>query len=168
MPVVAPRAFFTLMDARAAKLTSRNGLRLEDCFGGLDALRERVARALTPPELTAEFSTASMGASRAVDRLRGHVLRFDPTLSEALDRSRAKILYQLSKIEKKAAREALRRDERAGRETSHIYNLLYPRKQLQERFYTILPFLARHGPDLIGRVYENVRLDSADHQVLAV
>ena len=95
-------------------------------------------------------------------------MRFDPTLAEALDRSRAKILYQLSKIERKAAREALRRDQRAARETSHVFNLLYPHKHLQERFYTILPFLARHGLDLIGRVYENVRLDSADHRVLAV
>ncbi len=168
MPVIAPRAAFTLLDARAAKLMARYGLGLEDCFAGLDALRERIAHALTPPELQAEFSTAAQAASRAVDRLRGHVMRFDPTLAQALDRGRARILYQLSKIEKKAEREALRRDERASRETSHLFNLLYPRKHLQERLYTILPFLARHGLDLIGRVYENIRLDSADHIVLAI
>ena len=99
--------------------------------------------------------------------MRGSLTRFDPTLAEALDRSRAKILYQLSKIERKAAREALRRDERAALETSHLFNLLYPRKSLQERFYSILPLLARHGLDLIGRLYENIRLDSADHVVLS-
>jgi bacillithiol biosynthesis cysteine-adding enzyme BshC len=168
MPVIAPRAAFTLLDARAAKLTARYGLGLEDCFAGLDALGERIARTLTPPELKTGFRTAASAASRAVDQLRGQLARFDPTLAEALDRGRAKILYQLSKIERKAAREALRRDQRAARETSHVFNLLYPRKHLQERFYTILPFLARHGFDLIGRVYENVRLDSAGHRVLAI
>lgn len=168
MPVIAPRAAFTLVDARAQKLLARYGLGVEDCFAGLEALRERVAHRLTPPELAAELSTAAAAASRAVDRLRGHLARFDPTLAEALDRSRAKILHQISKIEKKAHREALRRDERAGRETAHLVNLIYPRKHLQERLYGILPFVARHGFDLAGRLYEEIRLDSADHRMIAV
>jgi bacillithiol biosynthesis cysteine-adding enzyme BshC len=166
MPVVRPRAFFTVLDARAAKLMARHGLSLQDCFGGLDGLRERVAASLTPPELTAEIAAASSAVSGAVGRLRGQFVRFDPTLAEAADRSRAKILYQLSKIGRKAGREVLRRDERAGRETSHLFHLLYPRRRLQERFYSILPLVARHGLDLVGRLYENVRLDSADHVIL--
>ena len=88
--------------------------------------------------------------------------------AEALDRSRAKVLYQLQKIRRKTEREALRRDERAGREAEYYYDALYPRKQLQERFYTVLPFLACHGLDLKARVYENIRLDAAGHQLLAV
>jgi bacillithiol biosynthesis cysteine-adding enzyme BshC len=167
MPVVRPRAFFTVLDARAAKLMARYGLRLEDCFGGLEALRERVAASLTPPELAAEIAAASAAVSRAAGRLHGQLVRFDPTLAEAAGRSRAKMLYQISKIGKKAAREALRRDERAGREASHLFHLLYPRRRLQERVYCFLPLAARHGLDLIGRLYENVRLDSADHVILA-
>jgi len=133
-----------------------------------EALRERVARALTPPELASEFSTASAATLRSIGRLHGQVARFDPTLGEALGRSRAKIVYQLSKIEKKVSREAFRRDERAGRETAWLGNLLYPRKHLQERLYGILPFLARHGPDLVGRLYEEIDLDCAGHRLLAV
>jgi hypothetical protein len=37
---------------------------------------------------------------------------------------------------------------------------------LQERFYSILPFLAQHGPDLVGRVYDNIHVDCFDHHVL--
>ena len=111
---------------------------------------------------------ASSAVSRAVGRLRGQLVRFDPTLAEAAYRGRARILYQISKIGRKAGREALRRDERAGREVSHLFHLLYPQRRLQERFYTILPLVARHGLDLVGRLYENVRLDSADHVILAV
>jgi bacillithiol biosynthesis cysteine-adding enzyme BshC len=166
MPAIRPRAFFTVLDARAVKLMERHALTLQDCFGGLDALRERVAASLTPPELAAEIAAASAAVSGAIGRLRGQLVRFDPTLAEAADRGRARILYQISKIGRKAGREALRRDERAGREASHLFNLAYPRRRLQERFYTILPLVARHGPDLIGRLYENVRLDSADHVIL--
>jgi hypothetical protein len=37
---------------------------------------------------------------------------------------------------------------------------------LQERFYSILPFLAQHGPDLIDRLYDGVRMDCPDHVLL--
>ena len=76
------------------------------------------------------------------------------------------MLYQVDKLRRKSAREALRREKRASTDADFLLNLLYPEKHLQERYYTILPFLARQGLDLIGRLYENVHLDCPDHVVL--
>jgi uncharacterized protein YllA (UPF0747 family) len=101
-----------------------------------------------------------------VDELRYKLEAYDPTLAAALDKSRAKILHQLARIERKAAREALRREDRAEAEAAYLYNLIHPRKHPQERLYTILPFLARHGLELIDRLYENVHLDCPDHVIL--
>ena len=39
---------------------------------------------------------------------------FDPTLAAVTERSRKKIAYQLSKIERKVGRELMRRDERTA------------------------------------------------------
>ena len=50
----------------------------------------------------------------------------------------------------------------------YLYNLVMPHKHLQERFYSILPFLASQGPDLIDRIYENVHLDCNDHILLTI
>ncbi len=93
---------------------------------------------------------------------------FDPTLGAALDSSRAKILHQLSKSRAKVAREMLRRDQRAADDAAYLYGGVFPHKHLQERFYSILPFLARHGLDLIDRLYSNVRLECPDHILLPV
>ena len=93
---------------------------------------------------------------------------FDPTLARALDRAASKIRYQLAKIERKAGREAMVRDARAARQAASLYGLIYPERHLQERLYSILPFLARHGLDLIERVYENVELECPDHRILVV
>jgi hypothetical protein len=47
--------------------------------------------------------------------------------------------------------------------------LIFPDKHLQERYYSILPFLARHGvSELMDTLYEHVRLECPDHQVLVV
>jgi bacillithiol synthase len=39
---------------------------------------------------------------------------------------------------------------------------------LQERLYSIVPFLAKHGLDLVDRIYENIQLDCPDHRLLTV
>ena len=60
------------------------------------------------------FDRAYLAEAR-LGRLRAELLSFDPSLAEALDRSKRKIQYQIGKMERKTAREALRRDQRAGR-----------------------------------------------------
>jgi hypothetical protein len=39
---------------------------------------------------------------------------------------------------------------------------------LQERFYSILPFLAQHGPSLMEQILENISLACPDHRVLTL
>ena len=69
---------------------------------------------------------------------------------------------------RKIERETLRRDDRASADARYLSALLYPHRHLQERFYSILPFLAEHGPDLIDRLYDAVQLDCPDHRVLTI
>ena len=78
------------------------------------------------------------------------------------------MLYQLSKMQRKTAREALRRNQRASAEASYMSGLIYPQKHLQERFYSILPFVAQHGTDLMDTLYSHLHLDCPDHKVLVV
>ena len=168
MPVPVSRSGFTLVDARAAKLLDRYRLSLTDVFGGQEALRERIARKLIPTELEGVIRSVRADVESQTERLGQALGAFDPTLEAALAKSRAKMLYQLEKIERKTAREALRRNERAAVEAEYLSNLIYPHKHLQERFYTILPFLARHGLNLLDRIYQAVNLDCPDHLALKV
>jgi uncharacterized protein YllA (UPF0747 family) len=168
MPRLVSRSGFTLLDPRSAKLMQRYQLRLQDFFHGQEALRERVAAILVPQALGAQFDDVQSTISQALDRLQRSVECFDPTVSAALGRSRSKMTYQLSKSRAKAAREMLRRDERASLEVRYLYNGIFPQKHLQERFYSILPFLARHGLQMIDHLYDNVRLDCPDHILLPV
>ena len=65
-------------------------------------------------------------------------------------------------------REALRRDARGTRDASSLYGLIYPERHLQERLYSILPFLAKHGLDLIGHIYGSIELDCSDHRLMVI
>ena len=166
MPVAVPRAGFTILDARSDKLMRQYGLALSDLFHGAEPLRERIAGRLVPPGLRKAMGDTAVVLDAALERLRGELAAFDPTLAAAAERSGQKIRYQLARIDRKAGREALRRDQRAARHASYLYGLIYPERHLQERLYTFLPLLARHGLDLIGRVYDSIELECPDHRLM--
>lgn len=168
MPVAVPRTGFTILDQRTEKLMRRYGVVLGDLFHGEGTLRERIAGQLVPPSLRKVMGETASAVDSALARLRGEMASFDPTLAAGMERSAQKIRYQLGRIDRKAGREALRRDERGARDAAYIYGLIYPERHLQERLYTILPFLARHGFELIGQIYQHIELDCPDHRLMVV
>ena len=168
MPAVVPRAFFTVLDARAEKYLSRYDLSLPDCFEGADSLRKKISQRLIPPNLEQTFAEGQRQIESSLDAIDRGVAKFDPTLSTALANARKKMLYQFGKIQATVAREGLRRDSRALDEAAHLSNLIYPNNTLQERTYSVLPFLARYGPEFIDRIYQAINPDCHDHQVLVI
>jgi bacillithiol biosynthesis cysteine-adding enzyme BshC len=169
MPVMVSRGGFTLLDARTVKLMDRYRLSLPVFFHGEDGVRDTIAQTLVPPALTKEFGEVQRTVKQSMEQLRDDLAAFDASLAAASSKSLAKITYQLSKIERKAARETLNRNQRAAADASYMSGLIFPQKHLQERYYSILPFMAKHGmSELMDTLYEHVRLQCPDHQVLVV
>jgi|SRR5579871_2814610 len=168
MPVAFPRSGFTLLDERSQKLIDRYGLGLPDFFHGEEVLRERISAKLVPPKLNTSLQETAGTVNRALERLSHEIASFDPTLGVALERSSRKILYQIGKMERKVGREALRRDSKAARDAASLYGLIYPERHLQERLYSILPFLAKHGLDLPNQLFDAVELDCPDHRLVVL
>ena len=168
MPVVLARAGFTLLEPRTAKLLKRYKLALPDTMVPEDALRERIASALVPGHLETAFVDTAGEFDRRLSHLSAELERFDPTLGAALTKSRAKIAYQVEKMRRKTAREILRRDAQTGDDARYLSGFLFPHRHLQERFYSILPFLAQYGPELPAQLLENVTLACPDHRVVTL
>lgn len=168
MPVIVPRNGFTLLNARATKLLDRYGLQVQDLLGHSDEVRRRIAKRLVPSQIEDSFLTVRETISGRLNELRSQLSGFDPTLEAAAHKSEAKMLYQLDKLARKGARAAIQRSAHATENADYLMNLIYPHGHLQERLYTILPFLAQHGLDLIGRLAAEAQLDCPDHMIRTV
>lgn len=168
MPVMLARSSFTLLESRTAKLLARYKLSLPETLVHEEALKERLAAALVPSDLERSFVDTAGELDRRLSRLGEDLERFDHTMAAAFSKSRAKMTYQLEKVRRKTAREILRRDARAASDAQYLGGLLFPHRHLQERFYSILPFLATHGPDLVDRLLENITVGCPDHRVLTL
>jgi uncharacterized protein YllA (UPF0747 family) len=165
MPVIFPRNSFTLLDTRAAKILQQHDLRLFDVFDNPENLKARIASDLVPGNVTNEFASFRAQVLSSLSKLQSTLRDFDPTLEPAAQKSVAKIQYQVDKLAGKTSREAMRRDARATANAEHLVNLIYPQRHLQERFYSILPFLAQYGLDLPTRLLDETQLVCPDHMV---
>jgi bacillithiol biosynthesis cysteine-adding enzyme BshC len=165
MPVIYPRNSFTLLDARAEKLMQVNRLCLPDLLDHRESVKERIATRLVPKDLSAEFHHLQKIVADSLAKLQVHLGHFDPTLQSAARKSSAKITYQFQKLERKTARETLRRNDKASADSDYLMNLVFPHKHLQERFYSILPFLARYGLSFPATLYSETQLSCPDHML---
>src|SRR5467141_1470998 len=145
MPVVLPRAGFTLVDAKATKLLRRYGLTVEDVWAGPQSLRHKMEGASVPKGLSKTFERDQKQIQKMLTQLGKQIAKLDPTLKGTVERAKQRIEFHLEKLRQKAGKA---QDQRAGLISAHMQyleSLLYPHKALQSRELCLLPFLARWG-----------------------
>ncbi len=167
MPVLLPRADFTLVDAKAAGLLKRYGLTVENVWAGKQKVRHRMELRALPEKLDKEFQRSAKQLDGALERLRRPIQKLDATLIGALERARTAAMFHFEKLQRKAGRaQDLRQGVLAAHE-EYLEALLYPHKQTQSRLLCCLPFLAKWGP---GALRELKRFSSSKrlgrHQIL--
>jgi bacillithiol biosynthesis cysteine-adding enzyme BshC len=145
MPVILPRAAFTILDAKAEKLLRRYGLKVEDVWRGSQELRQKMETSSVPPGLAKNFDKTVKDGAKMLAQLKKQIVRLDPTLGGAIETAQKKIAFQLEKLKRKTGKaQALK----AGLIAAHqefLESLLYPHKVLQSRELCFLPFLASWG-----------------------
>lgn len=145
MPVMLPRAGFTLVDAKAAKLLRRYGLTVENVWAGSQSLRHKMEGASVPNGLLKTFEHDQKQIQKMLTQLGKQIAKLDPTLKGTVERAKQRIEFHLEKLRQKAGKA---QDQKAGLISAHMQyleSLLYPHKALQSRELCLLPFLARWG-----------------------
>jgi bacillithiol synthase len=152
MPVMLPRAGFTVVDAKANKLLQRYNMTVEEVWAGSQSVRHKMEAASVPKSLSKDFDRDQKQIAKMVERLGKQIEKLDPTLAGTVERTRKGIEFHLEQLRQKAGR-AL--DQRLGVIASHeehLESLLNPHKGLQERELCLLPFLARWGAGGLGEL----------------
>jgi bacillithiol synthase len=147
MPVLLPRADFTILDAKADKLLQKYQLCIENVWAGPQELRKQMEAVSLPKQLAEDFDKRKALIDTTLAELGADIQKLDATLAGAVATTREKMSFQLDKLREKTGR-AL--NERAGRIAEHVEfleNLLYPGKVLQSRELSFLPFLAQWGSE---------------------
>jgi bacillithiol synthase len=165
---VVPRFSATLIEPKEQRFLERYNLRLNDLFHGPDALQVKVAGLRLPREVQESFEQAHRSLEKALSEVNGALKDLDATLVESSKKAESKMRYQLNRLESRAGRALLRRDELIGRHAVQMSNQLFPHKELQEREVGGISYLARHGVGLLQEIYGLIHTDCHDHQVVTL
>ncbi len=164
-PVVS-RLSASLIEPRIEKLLNKYQVQLPELFHGEYELRDCLAARSLPPELNRDFDAARGAVQEAMRRITESLQKLDPTLVEAAGLASSKMQYQVSRLQKRAAKAELRRTEILTRHAAQIENSLYPHKTLQEREIAGLYFYAKYGTPLIEQLIDLAQARCPEHKVL--
>ena len=152
MPVMLPRAGFTLVDVKAAKTSqaiSPDGRRRLAGFPG----SAPPPRTLCVPKLlAAQFEREQKQITRTLAQLGKQIEKLDRTLQGSVGTAQRKINFQLDKLRRKVGRA---QDQKNSLLTAHqkfLEEQLYPHHALQSRELGFPPFLARWGPSALDEL----------------
>ncbi|PYY03651.1 MAG: bacillithiol biosynthesis cysteine-adding enzyme BshC [Acidobacteria bacterium] len=165
---VWPRFSTTLIEARLASWMRKYGLRLRDVLQPKEDFLTALARRTIPSDIKDDFDRSREHLERLLTPLLRALEKLDPTVGSAGEIAARKMRHQLQRLESRAARAHLRREQVLDRHASMLSSLLFPERELQERRLAGIYFLAKYGVDLIDRLLEDYRPECHDHQVIAL
>jgi bacillithiol biosynthesis cysteine-adding enzyme BshC len=152
MPVLLPRADYTLVDAKATRILRKYKLKVEDAWQGSQALLKMMYAANVPNKLGKSFDKSLNQIEQSIGTLHESIRKVDPSIQGTITRAEKRIRYQVEKLRTKTGAALDRHDKVITQHAEFLENLLYPHKGLQSRDLSFLPFLLRLGTDGLGEL----------------
>jgi hypothetical protein len=164
-PQIWPRASFTVVDSRSRKLMNRYRIPPDLLYEGAAALLDRVL-----PEADGDEVFRAVGRLRDAVETRARTLR-DILGSEALaasgmERSIARIQYQLEKLAERSRKHRARRIGVLEDRFERLCAKLAPQGCLQESRLAALQVLAQGSEGIVERLSESMDITLWEHQFL--
>jgi len=157
MPVLVPREGFTLVEPPIARVLQKQGLTLDDAFHRLEERKQELLEREDRLGIIAAFASFRQDFDGRYAELADLVLQLDPQLRQVVEENRRQIEHQINRLEEKARQQHRKNCETSVRQFDRIRAHLMPHG-LQERAFSILPYLVKYGPDLVRRLVDEVPL----------
>ena len=109
--------------------------------------------------ITELFSHFRSSFGELYEQLVLRVLELDPNLRFVTEENQKQIAVQINKLEEKARQQHRKNCEVAIKQFERLKAQLQPAGGLQERQMSILPFVAKYGPDLVRRLVAETDLE---------
>lgn len=160
MPIVYPRAQCTLTTIKLNKIRAKLGLDLDHLFERPDVLFDRVLRNASDNPAYAFVSDERKKIEAALQELAEGVRPHDKTAASMAEGLLKETVPKLDRIEKTILQADASKSDAAKKQLERLCNSLAPLRKPQERVYSIFSYLFEHGHGLIGRLLDEMDVDS--------
>lgn len=145
MPIIAPRASFTLVEKPQKKFIERYRVELAEIRSNDESLLNRILKEQAPPQLEKDLAEARRCVQELTDTLERDLSAVDPTLGPTVRLTRGKLLHQLNTLETKSLRAIKRKDETLRNQFFSTRSTLFPCFDMQERRISPIQYFSKYG-----------------------
>jgi len=166
MPLVAPRASFTVVPPEIARLIEEEGASVADAFQPVDRWFGRLAAEEARARYGAELDACRRSVDAAYDRVDAVVGERLPGLRTAVLSARMKTQAIASRLARKLDQEVRRQSQPRRERLQRIGDAVYPLDDPQERVYPIVPSIARYGLGWLDALLDAIDPRRTAHVIL--
>jgi uncharacterized protein YllA (UPF0747 family) len=166
MPLIAPRASFTVIERPQQKFIERYGVELQELAANDESLLNRILKGEAPPQLEQDMSRAKACVQDLTQTLERDLAQVDPTLVPTVRSTRGKLLHALGTLETKSLRAIKRKDETLRNQFFSTRTALFPNFSMQERQLSPVQYLNKYGWHFAEMIRKNIDPDSQGHILL--
>jgi len=166
MPAILPRTSFTLIEPGLVRTLKKYDLSVPEVLGGRQQLRRKMEARYLSRGLAARFSRDEKALRKMLAGYSKPLRALDKTLAGARETAERKMFHQFEKLRGKAGRAENARTGVLDRHEAEFVSALYPHHGLQERTLCLLPFLARHGADLLDSLQSAADKCCSGHRLI--
>ncbi len=166
MPVIWPRESLTLMDAAIRDSMLRLGIEIQDCFEGIQFLKEKALHHTGSGDGGSRLQALIDKLETTFAAIAQDVKSLDPSLPPALDTARRKIVHNLRRLKLRVVDIEGTSDSSVLRAAGLLLNHCFPNRNLQERELNILHFYSLRGPAVLDSIRSGIQTSGFFHHVL--
>ncbi|MGH7516813.1 MAG: bacillithiol biosynthesis cysteine-adding enzyme BshC [Gemmatimonadales bacterium] len=152
-----PRWSGVLVEPRVTRVLEKFGVSLAELMQPPGPLETRLVRSQLPTDALAALESLRAAIDATYEAVARRAAEIDPTLAQPVQGIRHQALAGTHDIEKKLVQHLKKREETELAQLARARTAVWPQGKPQERLLTLAPFLARHGPALLGDLLGAIR-----------
>ncbi|MGH8103016.1 MAG: bacillithiol biosynthesis cysteine-adding enzyme BshC [bacterium] len=165
-PAIFPRASFTVLFSRVAKILEKYGLAAQDLTGTVPGAVSRAVEHLAPEGITAQFDQTAKALEQQLRALEASLKQVDSALAPAAARLRSRLYKELMDLQTELKRALKARAPEVERQVRKARGAVLPLDEPQERIINPLYFYALLGDGFIQDALSNALVEPKMHKIL--
>ncbi|MEZ4753896.1 MAG: bacillithiol biosynthesis cysteine-adding enzyme BshC [Bdellovibrionota bacterium] len=164
MPLVVPRARFTILEKPYRRLLEKLEIGPEDVEQGVDKfVKTRAEKKGISPELI--FSQMTAEIATRIEKERELLDSIDPALSQMLDKTKGSIEHNIGKLKAKYEKALKTKDSVLVAQFERLSNYILPAGKSQEAIISSLYYLRAFEPDFIDLIFNSIDISKLGKKI---
>jgi bacillithiol biosynthesis cysteine-adding enzyme BshC len=163
MPIIHPRAGFTIVESKVQRVMEKNGLEISDLSEHYEKLFSRVSKQHVSDKLEQLIESSRSEIESVFEKLSSELIHIDPNIENVTESARKKIDQQINILRERAYQLQRSRDDIIRNQIKRACMNIYPDDKPQERVFNVVQYLVLYGTDLLNEIMTVINPEDIKH-----